>query len=311
MKRVLLTGAGGFIGAQAMAPLLHRGYQVHAVHSRTHVPVNAPPEVIWHRADLMDQDVVTALMDRIRPSHLLHFAWYVQPGQFWNSAENFRWVAASLGLLRAFSANGGRRVVMAGTCAEYDWAGGLLEENSTPLAPRTPYGVCKHALRLLLDSYAETNELSVAWGRIFFLYGPREYPQRLVASTIGNLLAGQPALCSEGSQRRDFLHVADVAAAFVALLDSSVRGPVNIASGQPVAIKDLVLQIGDLLGRRDLIRIGALPSKENEPAELVGAVRRLGDEVGWSPSYSLESGLGETVAWWRATGAAGSERRER
>jgi nucleoside-diphosphate-sugar epimerase len=221
---------------------------------------------------------------------LLHFAWYAVPSRYWFAPENLQWVQASLALLQAFTQAGGQRVVMAGTCAEYDWNYGFCSEAITPLAPRTLYGVCKHALQMILSNFTRDNQLSSAWGRIFFLYGPHERPERLVPMVIRSLLRNEPARCSHGNQVRDFLHVQDVASAFVALLNSPVTGPVNIASGQAVRLKDLIYAIAAKIDQTQLVRLGAIPTLSDEPSFLVADVRRLHDEVGWQPH--LRSGDG-------------------
>ncbi|HEX7526789.1 MAG TPA: NAD(P)-dependent oxidoreductase [Gaiellaceae bacterium] len=280
---MLVTGATGFVGRQALAPLAARGYEVHAVGRR--------------EVDLLDPDATRRLIEELRPTHLLHFAWYAEPGAFWQSAENDRWLAASVQLLDAFAASGGMRATMAGTCAEYDWSGsGLLSEQSTALAPSTPYGKAKSELR----AAAEQMSLSLGWGRIFFLYGPHEDERRLVASVTRALLAGLPARTTHGRQVRDFLHVADVGDAFAALLDSEVEGAVNIGSGEGVAVADVVQRIAAIVGRPDLVEVGALEAPPDEPPLLVADVTRLRNDVGWRPARSLDDGLRETVEWWRA-----------
>jgi len=296
-KRVLVTGAAGFVGKHCLPLLLDKGFEVHA--ADVVIPENNLHDVCWHNADLLDVQKTDELIESIRPTHLLHFAWYAKPGEYWNSVENIRWVEGSLRLLRAFHRTGGRRVVMAGTCAEYDWKYGYCSEDVTPLAPSTLYGACKNATQHVLKEYSKVTGLSSAWGRIFFLYGPFENPGRLVPSVILNLLSNKEAPCSHGGQIRDFLYVKDVAAAFVALLASDVRGPVNIASEKPVALKGIILSIADLLDRKDLIRLGALPQKENEPPILLGDTKRLSEELMWHPQYDLERGIRETVAWWK------------
>jgi nucleoside-diphosphate-sugar epimerase len=98
---------------------------------------------------------------------------------------------------------------------------------------------------------------------------------------------------------RDFLHVADVAAAFVALLDSDVQDAVNIASGRPVAVKQIIQYIGAALRREDLLRMGARPAAVGEPPLLAADVRRLIEEVKWRQRIELDAGLSATITWWR------------
>jgi nucleoside-diphosphate-sugar epimerase len=296
LRRVLVTGARGFIGRHCLPHLLAAGYEVHAISSQEK-PGHS--DVIWHQADLLTPGVAGTLLAAVKPSHLLHLAWYAVPGLYWTAAENFLWVRASLELLDAFSHNGGARVVAAGTCAEYDWRYGWCSEAVTPLAPSSPYGKCKNALRSLLEGKSQQAGLSSGWGRVFFLYGPHEHPSRLVSSVIGSLLRKQPALCSSGDQVRDFLHVSDVASAFVAMLSSDIRGTVNIASGRPVAIRDVVLRIGAELGCTELLKLGARPTPPDDPPLLVADVRRLSQELAWRPEIDLETGLSGTIAWWR------------
>ena len=303
MSRVLLTGATGFIGSHALDSLLASGHRVHAV-ART--AGAARDGVVWHEADLLAAGALERLADGAQASSLLHLAWYAVPGRFWAAQENERWIDASLRLLRAFGEAGGRRAVMAGTCAEYRWGDPVLREQDTPLEPATLYGACKHATHVVAAAVAKELELSLAWGRTFFLYGQREPSGRLVSSVIQGLLAGEEVPTTAGLQRRDFMHVADVARGFTTLLDSSVDGAVNIASGEAVAVRDLVELIEQAVGVTDRVRPGALSARAGEPEVIVADVRRLHEEVGFRPAIGLERGISETVAWWRARSQAGS-----
>lgn len=297
MKRVLLTGATGFIGRHCPLLLTARGYEVHAVSSRP--PEEGGSPVAWHQANLLDARQSAALMADVRPTHLLHFAWYAVPGEYWASQSNLLWVQASLGLVEEFARQGGQRVVVAGSCAEYDWRYGYCSEDVTPLAPATLYGVCKHSLQLMLTAFSKQTGISAAWGRIFFVFGPHEHPNRLVASVVRSILRGEPALCTRGDQIRDLLYVEDVADAFVTLLESNAAGPVNVASGKPVVLQHVIRAIADKQNRPDLVQLGALPTREGDPPLLVADVYRLQGEIGWTPRYDLDGALSKTISWWK------------
>ena len=305
-KRVLVTGAGGFIGRSSIAPLQRMGFEVHAVFSRATRTISAPAiqGVLTHVADLLSENQVDALLARIAPTHLLHFAWIATPGIYWHSADNYRWLSASQYLLRGFHARGGIRAVMAGSCVEYDWSkAGVCSETSGPMADEstqlTPYAASKIALQKALAQFSGEEKLSSAWGRIFFQFGPHEHPDRLVPSVIRHLLMNEAALCTHGQQIRSFLHVADVGAAFAQLLDSGIQGPVNIGSDERIALADLIGRIALAIGRPDLVRLGARNAAADEPPLLVPDVHRLRDEVQWRPQLSLNAGIGDTIAWWR------------
>jgi nucleoside-diphosphate-sugar epimerase len=293
--RVLITGASGFIGRPAAAALAAMGAEVHGVAREA----GDLESVEWHSADLLDPAATEAVMDRIRPTYLLHLAWNAEPGVFWTAPDNADWLRASVHLVQRFAEAGGERVVIGGSCAEYDWSFGHCVENATPLLPATLYGACKHALATAASAYCRRMGVSFADGRIFFLYGPREHPARLVSSVARALVAGDEARVTSGEQVRDFMHVDDCGSAFAALLTSNVEGPVNIATGEPVRIRDVVTLLGELAGRPDRIALGAIPDRHGDPPILTADVTRLRNEVGWRPAFDLRSGLDATIAWWR------------
>jgi nucleoside-diphosphate-sugar epimerase len=304
---VLVSGAGGFIGRWSVPRLIAGGYEVHAVAARApgrELPAQLSGAEI-HHTDLLREESVDALMQEVRPSHLLHFAWVATPGVYWTSPDNRRWLAASQHLLQSFQGNGGMRAVMAGTCAEYDWSRvGVCNERGSPLADEagaaiTPYAECKIAMQRALAAFGGVRHLSTAWGRIFFQFGPGEHPDRLVASVIMNLLSGREALCTHGRQIRSFLHVADLGSAFAALLDSVTEGPVNMGSPDRISVAGLLEEIALQIGRPELLRFGARDAPPSEPPLLVPDVERLYDEVGWRPRFALNDAIADTISWWR------------
>ncbi|MFC1643523.1 NAD-dependent epimerase/dehydratase family protein [Chlamydiota bacterium] len=300
LKKVLLTGASGFIGRSTIPLLLKKGYSIHAVDiSNKPSSIITSNNLFWHKCDLLNQNQQKSLIKEIKPDYLLHFAWYTVPGKYWTSLENHNWVIASSDLLKNFQENGGSRAIIAGTCAEYDWNYDYYSEEKTPLNPRTLYGSCKNDLHHKLSQFSKKTGMSSAWGRIFFLYGPYEAKARLIPSVIRSLLQNQSAKCTHGNQIRDFIHVEDVASAFITLMESNLEGPVNIASGEPITLKTIIYAIADLLGKNHLIELNALSAQENEPLSLVADVSKLNHLLNWKPKITLREGLINTVDWWK------------
>lgn len=297
-KRVLVTGATGFVGSHCLATLVERGYDVIALH-RARTPIDMPG-VTWERGDVMDRAAMQRILATHTPQGLLHLAWFVEPGKLISDPSNLSWVAASLDLIRAFREAGGERCTVSGSCYEYDWRYGLCVDGLTPCEPDTLYGTAKDSLRRAFLSYCVTSGLSGAWGRAFFMYGPRENPSRLVSSVVLSLLKGQPAKSSHGLMVRDYMHIQDVADGLVALFASQAAGAYNVASGTPTTIREIVQKIGAITGRSDLLQIGALPARANDLPLVLGDVRRMQADTGWTPKLTLDAGLSSTVAWWAA-----------
>jgi nucleoside-diphosphate-sugar epimerase len=303
MKRVLVTGAPGFIGSACLPDLLAREYEIHAVAS----PKREIPDdlleldgIEWRRSDLLDPSEFAPLLERTQPSHLLHLAWHA-PGS-WDAPENWRWVDVSLALLGEFIAGGGTRAVVTGTSAEYDYhqGDGVCSEKTTPLQAQSIYGQSKRQLFERAIQLFEGAPPNFAWARLFSLYGPREQYKRLVPSVTRALLRSEPAKCTDGLQKRDFLHVDDAARALVALLDSNVTGPLNIASGNAIPVRDVVEQVVAETGNADLVRYGALPTRAVDPPLMVADTKLLHEALGFEPEISLQEGIARTVSWWRS-----------
>jgi nucleoside-diphosphate-sugar epimerase len=294
MTRLLVTGASGFIGRQVLARLPQFD-EIHAA-GRTPPHHRAVEAVTWHAADLRDPQAAAALIADVTPTHLLHLAWNAEHGVFWTAPDNERWADATIALADSFVGRGGLRFVGAGTCAEYDWTSldHPCREDLTAVLPATPYGRAKLRAWRHIEHLMSGTTASATWGRIFLLYGPGEDPRRLVPSIANALRDGRRAPVTEGRQVRDFLHVSDVARAFVALLMADVRGAVNIGSGEPVTVRHIADMLGTIAGRPDLIDYGAIPMRAADPPLLVADVTKL-RSIGWVPHVTLREGLEEAL----------------
>ena len=270
--RILITGAGGFIGRH-LAPALE-GHEV-LTPGRAELDVlsgETPPA-----ADL-----------------LIHLAWVTEHGKFWHAPENAAWEEASFRLFEQFLANGGRRIIGLGTCAEYDWstgAGAFAED--APLAPHTPYGAAKVRTAERLASLAARQNASWAWGRVFFLFGAGEPPGRLIPLMLSAVREGTPLGIGPGAAVRDFWDVRNLGAAIAALALSDLNGPVNLASGQGISFSDLARMIEHLTSTSGIIQPDQRALGPGEPVSLVADTTRLLGEVGFRAPKTVEAGLAD------------------
>lgn len=291
--RILVIGASGFLGGACVRALRARGKTViEAVSGRA-------PHPGARTVDLLDEAAVRALLADARPSGLLHAAWRPVRGDVMNATGNLDWLKASLTLVQAFYDAGGSRAAAIGSSAEYDWSYGVCRAGITPMRPQTIYGAAKHALYVALTAYAERQRLSFVWPRIFFVYGPGEHETRLAASVAKALLEGRPAECTHGRQVRDYLHVDDVAEGIAAAMLSDLQGEIDIASGAPLPVRELVLEIARQLKREDLIRLGARPSPAHDAPIVLGDPEPAARILAWSPRHDLTSGVADTLSWAR------------
>lgn len=289
--KVLVTGAAGFIGAHVVRRLTETGHETYAlvrsegraarlddVRDRCHVV----------EGDLADGAGTERLFRDVRPEAVIHMAWYAEPGRYRRAlAENVASLGATATVLLAAAESGSRRVVLGGTCLEHATGPG-----------REVYEAAKGAAHRLADGFAGAG-LTAACGHVFYLYGPGEDERRVVPSVIRALVAGDSIATTSGQQRRDYLHVADVASAFVALAESSLVGGVDIGSGSLVTLADVLRAIGEETGRPELLKLGELGAGDDDGYASAGDPRPLQD-IGWRPHYDLHTGLRDTIAWWNA-----------
>lgn len=290
--KVALTGGSGFLGRHVLAHLRARGCEVVLlVRSRPVETVDCQ----WRAMDLLDTPDLHTALHGLGASHLLHLAWYTDHGRYWSSAENLRWVDASLRLLQAFAAQGGQHALLVGSCAEYDWSHGWLREASTPLQPASLYGTAKDATRRLAQAWCHAQGLGLAWAHVFYPFGPGEGERRLLPSLV-QVFGGQAAPFGvNATAYRGLLPVQDAASALVHLLLTGQQGRYNICSGQPVQMAEVVRMLAQLCAADPGPVLELATARPDEPHLLVGEVHRL-HATGWHPSLTLQQGLERLVA---------------
>ncbi|WP_114972560.1 NAD-dependent epimerase/dehydratase family protein [Rhodoferax ferrireducens] len=289
--RVLLTGASGFLGRYVLDHLRRQGVDT-VMLGRTRAPDSAFADFI--EADILASPDLATLTQASGATHLLHLAWYAEHGQYWTSPLNLRWVDATIRLVEAFCQTGGQQVVVAGTCAEYDWSYGYCREDCTPLNPATLYGTAKDAARRLVMAVCAQYHVPCAWGRVFLPFGNGEASPRLIPSLIDVFRGKRPPFGINAFAYRDFLHASDVAEGLLTLLRRGAHGAYNISSGQPVQLADVVRDLARLLDADPQAVLGLTTERPDEPLLLVGESRKL-QSLDWQPAMSLVQGWERTV----------------
>ena len=298
--KVFITGAGGFIGSHVARLLVTEGCEVHAIlreSSNLWRIEDILPSIHLLQADLLELEKVNAYLQKSKPDLCIHLAWYAVPGKYLHAQENLDSLKASLNLAAQLAEIGCKRFIGVGTCFEYDLNRGYLSE-STPTKPLSFYAANKVALCTILQQFAKITKMEVSWVRLFYQYGPMEDERRLVPAIIASLLRNEVVKTTKGEQVRDFLHVEDVASAIWSVARSKLSGIVNIGSGQPVTVRDIALQIGNLLAKSNLIQLGALPYRPNDAMFICANNRLLKEETDWQQKYDLQTGLKNTIDWY-------------
>ncbi len=276
--RIAVTGASGFIGAHLVKRLREAG--------------DEPLPLV--RIVLEDEGELRRWLDAERPDAVVHLAWYARPRDYLVSPENASSLVLTTRLAEAVFASGCRKLVGVGTCLEYAASDRAVVETDA-LGPVSPYARAKHEAFRRASDLAARAGAELAWARVFHLFGPGEDPSRLVPSVASSLARGEPIDVTAGAQVRDYLHVADVASGLAALAKPGAAGVYNVCSGTARPLRELLLAIGQLRGRADLIRFGARPYAPGEVMFLAGRSDRL-RTLGWSPRFpTLEAGLADAL----------------
>jgi len=271
-KRVLLTGATGFVGRQVSRQLAAHNVRLTVIvreGKQSALDENPAVETVICSADLFAETAEwwSSVLQGV--DTVIHCAWYAEPGLYLQSPKNLDCLQGTLNMAKGAALADVRRFTGIGTCFEYDLSHGMLSVE-TPLKPLTPYAGAKVATYMALSQWLPSQTVQFVWCRLFYLYGEGEDARRLAPYIKAKLAAGEPAELSSGNQIRDFIDVSEAGRMIVESALGEAQGPVNICSGIPITVRQLAENIADEYGRRDLLRFGARPDNLIDPACVVG-----------------------------------------
>jgi nucleoside-diphosphate-sugar epimerase len=270
-RRVLLTGATGFVGRQILAALSKADVAPRLVLRSG----GSALEYEDNNADLIyTNDLFSESEDWWAETckqvdTIIHAAWYAEPGQYIHSPKNIECVKGTLNLALGASRAGIRRFIGVGSCAEYEMSNNILTVDS-PLRPTSVYGGAKAATYIALKSYLSNQGIEFAWCRLFYLYGAGEHSTRLVPYLHARLALGQPVELTDGNQIRDFLDVEIAGSEIVKIALGNSLGAVNVCSGVGSTVRQFAESIADQYGRRDLLKFGVRQANPFDPPCVIG-----------------------------------------
>jgi nucleoside-diphosphate-sugar epimerase len=293
-RRLLVTGASGFIGARLCRRAAAAGAIVHAV---SRAERSADEGIRWERADLTDEAVVRDLVRRVQPDHVLHLASEV------TGSRDVQYVLpmlranllAAVNLMVACAEAGRPRVVLAGSMEEPDMG-------DADAVAQSPYAVAKWGQLAYARHFQALHDLPVVHLRVFMVYGPGQLDlHKLVPYVTVSLLRGQAPRLTSGAREVDWVYVDDVVDAFLraAVVPGAEGRSLDVGSGELVTARALVVRLGELVGGHAEPAFGAIPDRAMERVRAADpAVTE--QAMGWRPRTSLDDGLARTVAFYRS-----------
>lgn len=306
-KKVLVTGATGFIGSHLVRAALEAGAETAAL-ARPGSSLSRLSGVLDRvelvRADLLDRRTLTETVRSLRPQVIFHLAAVTDVSRGLASLDrSLADLRAAMNVVCAVEAAGTERLVHTGTCEEYGDNEAPFTEDQPP-NPVSPYSASKAAATLYLRMFHKTTGLPVVILRPFLTYGPGQSPRRLLSQAMLSALTGRALDMTAGEQTREFNYVSDVVDGIMrAAAAEGVEGEIiNIGCGEERRVRDVVEEVYRAAGAPLNVRFGALPYREGEAMRFYcdnSKARRL---LGWRPGVGLAEGIRLTLRWLEEEG---------
>ncbi|MDP3561081.1 MAG: NAD-dependent 4,6-dehydratase LegB [Legionellaceae bacterium] len=314
-KKILVTGADGFIGSHLVEALLKNEYDVRAfVYYNSFnswgwldtLPKEKLANLDIFMGDIRDPNGVSQAM--LGCDVVFHLAALIAIPFSYHSPDSYldTNIKGTLNVLQGARAYNTERIIITSTSEVYGTAQYTPIDEKHPYQAQSPYSATKIASDCLAKSFYHSFQTPVVIARPFNTYGPRQSARAVIPTVMTQLLTGQKILklgCT--STTRDFNYVEDTAQGFIALAeaDSAIGEEVNIATGKEYTIHEVAQQLISQINPLASIITDEqrLRPETSEVFRLVGDNKKISTLTNWQPSYDLESGLRETISWFKKT----------
>lgn len=312
-KKVLVTGADGFIGSHVVEALVAEGAQVRAFVFYNSFNswgwLDTFPKELLQKIEVVAGDIRDphGVMDAARGCDVIfHLAAliaipfsYVAPDAYVDTN-----IKGTLNILQAARALGTKKLLVTSTSEVYGTAQYVPIDEKHPLQGQSPYSATKIGADHLAESFWRSFELPITIVRPFNTYGPRQSARAVIPTVITQLLSGVESIkLGRLDPVRDFNYVKDTAAGFVAIAksDATLHEEINIATGIGISVGEVVELIMNALGRKVPIISDheRLRPEASEVERLIGDATKITSLTGWKPSHTMAQGIAETIAWFQ------------
>ena len=309
MKKVLVTGADGFIGSHLTESLLEKGYEVKAFTMYNSfntwgwldtLPKEKLSEIEIFNGDVRDPNGVKEAMQGV--DGVFHLAALIAIPFSYHSPDSYvdTNIKGTLNVLQAARALETERVLITSTSEVYGTAQYVPIDEKHPFQGQSPYSATKIGADRLAESFYRSFNLPVSIVRPFNTYGPRQSARAVIPTIISQLLSGQEELkLGSLTPTRDFNYVKDTVAGFIAIAESdkTIGEEINIATQQEISIGELASEIIVQINPNAKIVCDEqrLRPEKSEVTRLLGCNEKIMRLTDWEPSYTLSEGLDETI----------------
>ncbi len=304
-RRVLLTGATGFVGANLARRLLHEGHEVHLLVRPGYAPWRIKEilrDVRLHTLSLSNPTTLKSRLFRIRPEWIFHLAAYGAYSTQNDKTEMFQTnVLGTLNLLEACASMGFDAFVNTGSSSEYGCQNHAPRETDVA-EPNSLYALSKLSGTQLCRHIARKHHLHVPTLRLYSVYGPYEEPTRLIPTLIIRGLKGKLPPLVDPTIARDFVYVEDVMDAYLRAAQSKSKewGPIyNVGTGIQTTLRQTVETIRKLLAIQKKPRWSTMPNRSWDTRTWVANSEKARLQLHWSAKTSFKQGFAQTLEWLR------------